>query len=43
VTVAYVCCLPLTCLAPEIVGAIGRQPKWLKLAEMVKKCAGWLE
>jgi hypothetical protein len=38
VTVAYVCrLLPLTCLAPDIVGAIldGRQPKGLRLAEML--------
>ena len=38
VTDAYVCrLLPLTCLAPEIVEAIldGRQPKGLRLAEMV--------
>jgi hypothetical protein len=36
-TVAFVCLLPLTCLAPEIVEAIldGRQPKGLRLAEMV--------
>jgi hypothetical protein len=38
VTDAYVCrLLPLTCLAPDIVGAIldGRQPKGLRLAEML--------
>jgi hypothetical protein len=38
VTDAYVCrLLPLTCLAPEIVEAIldGRQPKWLRLAELL--------
>ena len=38
VTDAYVCrLLPLTCLAPDIVEAIldGRQPKWLRLAEML--------
>jgi hypothetical protein len=38
VTDAYVCrLLPLTCLAPDIVEAIldGRQPKWLKLAEVL--------
>jgi hypothetical protein len=38
VTDAYVCrLLPLTCLAPDIVEAIldGRQPKGLKLAEML--------
>jgi hypothetical protein len=38
VTDAYVCrLLPLTCLAPNIVEAIldGRQPKGLKLAEML--------
>jgi hypothetical protein len=38
VTVAYVCrLLPLTCLAPDIIEAIldGRQPKGLKLAEML--------
>ena len=38
VTVAYVCrLLPLTCLAPDIVEAVldGRQPKGLKLAEML--------
>jgi hypothetical protein len=38
VTVAYVCrLLPLTCLAPDIVEAIldGRQPRWLRLAEML--------
>ena len=38
VTDAYVCRLfPLTCLAPDIVEAIldGRQPRWLKLAEVL--------
>jgi len=38
VTDAYVCrLLPLTCLAPDVVEAIldGRQPKGLKLAEML--------
>jgi hypothetical protein len=38
VTVAFVCrLLPLTCLAPDIVEAIldGRQPRWLKLAEVL--------
>ena len=38
VTDAYVCrLLPLTCLAPDIVESIldGRQPKGLKLAEML--------
>jgi hypothetical protein len=38
VTVAYVChLLPLTCLAPNIVEAIldGRQPRWLRLAEVL--------
>jgi hypothetical protein len=38
VTDAYVCrLLPLTCLAPDIVEAIldGRQPRWLRLAEML--------
>jgi hypothetical protein len=40
VTDAYVCrLLPLTCLAPDIVEAIldGRQPKGLRLAEMLGK------
>jgi hypothetical protein len=52
VTTAYVCrLLPLTCLAPDIVEAIlvGRQPKGLKLAEMLgngplaweEQRAGW--
>ena len=39
VTVAYVCrLLPLSCLGPDIVEAIldGRQPRWLKLAEMLR-------
>jgi hypothetical protein len=38
VTDAYVCrLLPLTCLAPDIVEAIldGRQPRWLRLAEVL--------
>jgi hypothetical protein len=38
VTDAYICrLLPLTCLAPDIIEAIldGRQPKGLKLAEML--------
>jgi hypothetical protein len=38
VTIAYVCrLLPLTCLAPDIVEAIldGRQPRWLRLAEVL--------
>jgi hypothetical protein len=38
VTDAYVCrLLPLTCLSPDIVEAIldGRQPRWLKLAEVL--------
>jgi hypothetical protein len=38
VTDAYVCrLLPLTCLSPEVVEAIldGRQPRWLKLAEVL--------
>jgi hypothetical protein len=38
VTDAYVCrLLPLTCLAPNIVEAVldGRQPRWLKLAEVL--------
>jgi hypothetical protein len=47
VTVAYVCrLLPLTCLAPNIVEAIldGRQPKGLKLAEMLGNGPiGWEE
>jgi hypothetical protein len=36
-TVAFVCLLPLTCLAPNIIEAIldGRQPKGLRLAEML--------
>ena len=40
VTDAYVCrLLPLTCLAPDIVEALldGRQPKGLRLAEMLGK------
>jgi hypothetical protein len=40
VTDAYVCrLLPLTCLAPDIVEAIldGRQPRWLRLAEVLGK------
>jgi hypothetical protein len=40
VTDAYVCrLLPLTCLAPDVVEAIldGRQPKGLRLAEMLGK------
>ena len=40
VTDAYVCrLLPLTCLAPDIVEGIldGRQPKGLRLAEMLGK------
>jgi hypothetical protein len=45
VTDAYVCrLLPLTCLAPDIVEAIldGRQPKGLKLAEMLGNGSlGW--
>jgi hypothetical protein len=47
VTDAYVCrLLPLTCLAPDIVEALldGRQPKGLRLAEMLGKGAlGWEE
>jgi hypothetical protein len=47
VTDAYVCrLLPLTCLAPDIVEAIldGRQPKGLKLAEMLGNGPlGWEE
>jgi hypothetical protein len=38
VTDAYICrLLPLTCLAPDIVEAIldGRQPRWLRLAEVL--------
>jgi hypothetical protein len=38
VTDAYVCrLLPLTCLAPDILEAIldGRQPRWLRLAEVL--------
>jgi hypothetical protein len=38
VTDAYACrLLPLTCLAPDIVEAIldGRQPRWLRLAEVL--------
>jgi hypothetical protein len=46
-TDAYVCrLLPLTCLAPDIVEAIldGRQPKGLRLAEMLRNGAlGWKE
>jgi hypothetical protein len=36
-TVAFVCLVPLTCRAPEIVEAIldWRQPKGLRLAEML--------
>ena len=35
-TVAFVCLLPLTCLAPDIVEAVdGRQLKGLRLAEML--------
>jgi hypothetical protein len=40
VTVAYVCrLLPLTCLPPDVVEAIldGRQPKGLRLAEVLRK------
>jgi hypothetical protein len=47
VTNAYVCrLLPLTCLAPDLVEPIldGRQPKGLRLAEMVGNGpAGWYE
>jgi hypothetical protein len=47
VAVAYVCrLLPLTCLAPDIVGAIldGRQPKGLRLTEMLGNGPmGWAE
>jgi hypothetical protein len=47
VTDAYVCrLLPLTCLAPDIVEAIldGRQPKGLRLAEMLgKRPLNWNE
>ena len=45
-TVAFVCLLPLTCLAPDIVEAIldGRQPKGLRLAEMLGNGpVGWEE
>ena len=45
-TVAFVCLLPLTCLAPDIVEAIldGRQPKGLRLAEMLGNGPlGWHE
>ena len=47
VTDAYVCrLLPLTCLAPDIVEAIldGRQPRWLRLVEMLSSMAtAWNE
>ena len=47
VTDAYICrLLPLTCLAPDIVEAIldGRQPRRLKLAEVLGNCSlGWEE
>jgi hypothetical protein len=46
VSVAYVCrLLPLTCLAPDIVEILdGRQPKGLKLAEMLRnRPVGWEE
>ena len=47
VTDAYICrLLPLTCLAPDIVGAMleGRQPKGLRLAEMLGNGPlGWEE
>jgi hypothetical protein len=47
VTDAYVCrLLPLTCLSPDIVDAIldGRQPRWLKLAEVLGNGSlGWEE
>ena len=47
VTDAYVCrLLPLTCLAPDIVEAIldGRQPRWLRLAEVLGNGPlGWNE
>jgi hypothetical protein len=41
ITDAYVCrLLSLTCFAPDIVEAIldGRQPRWLKLAEVCPDC-----
>jgi hypothetical protein len=46
VTDAYVCrLLPLSCLAPNIVEAVldGRQPKGLRLAEMLGKRAAGME